>query len=151
MVLCPVLGLWWCWLHRMSLEGLLPSLLFWRPVFFFFDPVIDTVSTHVFQKIELALFLTYCLLNTMSIDSMALCIVADVFWGFWLTRILLCWLCLQTGEGLPKKPLNVIRTIRCWTQCWVCARNEGISTELELWLCTMGGGLWEEWGKSKHL
>ena len=40
----------------------------------------------MFLKIELALFLTYCLLNTMSINSIALYIVADVLLGLLTDR-----------------------------------------------------------------
>ena len=60
----------------------------------------DTVSTHVFQKIELALFLTYRLLNTMSINSITLYTVADVLLGL-LTVGDFTLLALPSDQGRP--------------------------------------------------
>ena len=88
---------------------------------------------------------------------MTLYIAADVLLGL-LTDQDFTLLALPSDQlWLPQVATGLVWTIKCWTLCWVYACNEGISTELELWLCskveesTMDGGLWDGWGESQYL
>ena len=81
----------------------------------------------------------------MSINTITLYIVADVMLGLLIDQDFTMLALPLDQRGSPQEAVELVWTMGCWTLCLVYACNEGISTELELWLCsevgepTMGG------------